>query len=275
LAIYSVRPFGGAPPEELTPRNSQNPNVQKLRMIPGQLNDEERQHLTNSILNAPTHPKVALEVGTWKGGGSTLQILQALEQNGEGRLWGIEAMKEIYDEMLQNIRTEVPGASHRFTPLFGFSDKVIPEWLATQSPGFQIDFAFLDGGDNPMEQVKEYQLLDPYIPVGGRLMAHDARMRKGKWLIPYIQKLDHWKCEIHDLSALGLLDALKIAEKPSPASLNEANRCLRKLRLEPVEVVARIVPSRLIPPLLKILPTEFVRSLIHPKRKAKDGGTAP
>ena len=60
-------------------------------------------------------------MGTWLGGGSTLHLLRALEKNGVGHLWGIEADRSTYDEMLENIRTAVPEAVRRFTPLFGFS----------------------------------------------------------------------------------------------------------------------------------------------------------
>src|SRR6266496_5502432 len=51
--------------------------------IEGQLNARERELLVNAVLKASTPPKVALEVGTWLGGGSTLHILRALEKNGQ------------------------------------------------------------------------------------------------------------------------------------------------------------------------------------------------
>src|SRR5438132_670463 len=121
--------------------------------ISGQLNAKEREILTSAILHGPSKPEVVLEVGTWLGGGSTLHILRALQQNGVGHLWGIEADPAIYDRMIQNIERAAPEARHRFTPLFGYSDKVIPEWLAQMGPDCQIDLVFLDGGDNPREQI--------------------------------------------------------------------------------------------------------------------------
>ena len=48
----------------------------------GQLNTEERRVITAAILEAPTKPKVVLEIGTWLGGGSTLHFLKALQANG-------------------------------------------------------------------------------------------------------------------------------------------------------------------------------------------------
>src|SRR5258707_14848422 len=84
----------------------------------GQLNTRERDQLTNAIVGAPAPPRVVLEVGTWLGGGSTLQILRTLEKNGQGHLWGIEADYGIYDRMLANLKALAPQAMHRFTPLF-------------------------------------------------------------------------------------------------------------------------------------------------------------
>src|ERR1700722_16688883 len=95
--------------------------------IEGQLNEHERRILTAAICGASEKPKVVLEVGTWLGGGSTLHILRALEENGAGHLWGIEADHSIYEKMLANIRAAVPEASARFSPLFGFSQAVIPQ----------------------------------------------------------------------------------------------------------------------------------------------------
>jgi len=225
--------------------------------IEGQLNSKERELLTNAILQAPKPPKVAVEVGTWLGGGSTLHILRALEKNGCGHLWGIEACRDIYDRMLANLKAGAPEALSRFTPLFGFSDKVLPRWLAEQPPGFQIDLAFLDGGNNPLEQVAEFQLLDPFIPVGGQLMAHDAKFRKAKWLVPYLGLLDHWRMQIHDVSQEGLLYACKVAAQPSPRSLKAARRRLFQARLQPMEIVAAIVPSPICGLICRLLPTRI------------------
>jgi predicted O-methyltransferase YrrM len=222
--------------------------------IEGQLNAAERELLLKGIIEAARPPKVALEVGTWLGGGSTLHILRAFEANGQGHLWGIEANRAIYDRMLANLRAGAPGSVPRFTPLFGFSQDVIPEWLAQQSPGFEIDFVFLDGGNNPGEQITEFQLLDPHMPVGAQLMAHDAKFRKGKWLVPYLTRLDHWRMEVHDISREGLLYARKIAREPSPASLKAARRLLFKARLELAELAAAILPARVCGFILGCLP---------------------
>jgi nucleoside-diphosphate-sugar epimerase len=68
--------------------------------IEGQLNEAERRLITEAITGAAKKPLVAIEVGTWLGGGSTLHILRALEQNGTGHLWGIEADRALKNEPL-------------------------------------------------------------------------------------------------------------------------------------------------------------------------------
>jgi predicted O-methyltransferase YrrM len=229
--------------------------------IEGQLNATERQLLTEAIRSGPRQPKAALEVGTWLGGGSTAHILNALESNGTGHLWGIEADRSIYEQMIRNLEKAVPHALHRFTPLFGFSQQVIPGWLAQQDAGFEIDFAFLDGGNRPMEQITEFRLIDPYMPVGAILMAHDAKLRKGKWLVPYVGCLDHWESEVHNISDEGLLRAKKIAARPSEHSLKRARLALLKMRCAPVEVAAAITPSAICRVVLKLLPQRFSRRL--------------
>lgn len=226
-------------------------------VIEGQLSSAERELLMQEILTAAKKPAVVIEVGTWLGGWSTLHILRALEKNGEGHLWGIEADQEIYARMMQNLRQAAPEALHRFTPLFGFSKHVIPQWLADKKQDFQIDLAFLDGGNNPMEQILEFRLIDPFMPVGSLLLAHDARMRKGKWLVPYVSALDNWESRVLDTSEVGLFHARKMRAESSEVSLTRANRRLWRNRLEPAEVAAALLPRQLCGLVLRLLPARI------------------
>ncbi len=229
--------------------------------IDGQLNAAERSLLAAPLLATPERDLRVLEVGTWLGGGSTLTFLQTLQRNGRGRLWGIEADRSIYDRMLANLRAAVPEAVHRFTPLFGFSQKVIPAWLAEQPADFAVDLAFLDGGNNPREQITEFRLLAPRIPVGGHLFSHDAKLRKGKWLVPYLRLLDNWECELHDVSDEGLFHARKLAAEPSPASLKAAQGRLFRMQLELQEIAAAVLPRRLCALIFNLLPERLVRRI--------------
>jgi predicted O-methyltransferase YrrM len=225
-----------------------------MTAIEGQLSFEERRILMAAVLEADKKPEVVLEVGTWLGGGSTVHFLRALEQNQMGHLWGIEADRSIYNRMIENIRSAAPEALHRFTPLFGYSEGVIPSWLAEHRQETVVDLVFLDGGNNPGEQITEFRILDPYIPVGGQLLAHDAKMRKGKWLVPYLSRLDNWHVQLKDSSDCGLLHARKLALQPSPKSQKAANAALLRLRCNPVEIAAAILPSKVCGFALGLLP---------------------
>ncbi|MBA3544340.1 MAG: class I SAM-dependent methyltransferase [Chthoniobacterales bacterium] len=234
--------------------------------IPGQLNEEERRILASAVCDAIKRPQVVLEVGTWLGGGSTLVFLRGLQQNGAGHLWGIEADRSVYDAMLANIRAAAPEALHRFTPLFGFSDAIIPKWVSDNGGDLSVDLVFLDGGDNPMEQVTEFHLLDPHIPIGGELFSHDAKLRKGKWLVPYVSALDNWSAQLHDVSEEGLFQAKKIRERPSQQSLRAAAAVLWRRRLNPVELVGAFLPSAVNTALLRLLPSSVAKRITQGRR---------
>jgi len=233
--------------------------------IEGQLNAAERRLITEAITGATRKPEVAIEVGTWLGGGSTLHTLRALEQNGVGHLWGIEVDRSIYERMIANIREAAPQEAKRFTPLFGFSQDILKQWKSDQPVNPIVDFCFLDGGNNPREQIEEFELLDPLIPVGGQLFAHDAKMRKGRWLVPFISRLDNWESQLHDISEHGLFYAKKIAAQPSPASLRTAKWHLFRQMCQPVEIAASFIPAPVCRFVLRLLPRNFSRQIAEGK----------
>ena len=233
--------------------------------IEGQLNAAERRLITEAITGAAKKPQVAIEVGTWLGGGSTLHILRALEQNGAGHLWGIEVDRSIYERMIANIRAAAPQEARRFTPQFGFSQDILKQWKREQPANTTVDFCFLDGGNNPREQIEEFELLDPLIPVGGQLLTHDAKMRKGRWLVPFITRLDNWESRLHDVSENGLFYAKKIAARPSPASRRAAQRHLFCQMCQPTEIAASYLPSSVCKLILRRLPQKFSRDLTDGK----------
>lgn len=222
----------------------------------GQLNSKEREIITRWVTDLK--PQRAMEVGTWLGGGSTLHILKALEANGQGHLWGIEAFQSIYDAMLKNINSAGAEIAARFTPLFGFSQNVIPEFLAKNGKDTTIEFVFLDGGDNPMEQITEFQVLRDSMPVGSVLLSHDAKLRKGKWLIPYLKAHDNWECKLHDVSDEGMFEAIKTAPFPSKESERKAAKLLQSLRMQPTEFLGRILPAPVISMILRLIPRKLV-----------------
>ena len=129
-----------------------------------------------------------------------------------------------------------------------------------------MDFVFLDGGNNPREQMDEFRFLDPLIPVGGQLMSHDAKARKGRWLVPFISRLDNWESRLHDVSYEGLFYARKIAPKPSPANLRAAKMALFRMECNPVEIAATWLPSSVCGFCLKLLPKGYSRWISDGRR---------
>jgi len=199
-----------------------------------------------------------IEIGTHKGGGSTLTFLAALKRKRSGKLIGIEANPDVFAEMKTNIASVDPGYFVFFEPISGFSQRVIPGIL-TKYPHFNL--VFLDGGNNPREQIEEFELLKDTIPVGGFLFSHDANLRKGKWLVPYVSALDNWLVTIHHASEEGLLEAEKLAPDPSSASLAKAQKTLRQHKRSPIEIATRFFPSSFKGFVLRMLPFKIRRRL--------------
>jgi hypothetical protein len=86
-------------------------------------------------------------------------------------------------------------------------------------------------------------------------------MRKGKWLVPYLSLLDNWEVQLHELSEVGLLDAVKLREQPGAASLQAAERKLLRMRLKPVEVAGALLPAGLNKVILEAMPEKLRRRL--------------
>lgn len=227
--------------------------------VEGQLNPEERDLIRRYLVMGEMPPKVAIEVGTWLGGGSTMVILREFANSGVGHLWGVEADEGIYERMINNLRAALPEGLPHFTPLLGLSQKRLPEWIASQGSGLEIDFIFLDGGDSPREQIDEFHLLDRHLKVGGRILSHDANFRKGKWFVPYIKALDNYRVTIHQVSQEGLLAAVKLAPHPSDASRLEAAKILGRCRREPVELFGHLTPRWMIRLAARVLPASIIR----------------
>ena len=99
-------------------------------------------------------------------------------------------------------------------------------------------------------------------------MAHDAKMRKAKWLVPYLSLLDNWQTRIHDVSKEGLFSARKIGSQPSRESLQGARRRLFRARLQPTEIAAAILPARVCLMICRMLPARaFARLFAGAKQQ--------
>lgn len=157
-----------------------------FRRVDGQMWRRERELLYHSVLEA--RPKVAVEVGTWNGAGSTFFISQALAECG-GVLYSFEV-----DEELHRLAVEAHLGNPCVRLFLGKGEWLIPSALN----GHAVDFAFLDGSDNPQEAMDQIALLEPRMPAGAILMMHDWFEPKARLARPYLLDSPKWEllCEL-------------------------------------------------------------------------------
>lgn len=232
-----------------------------MKNIESQLSQSEKAILRRAVETFAS-PRI-LEIGTYKGGGSTLTFLEAIKSKGNGSLIGVEASAAVFAEMKANIESVDPDYYRFFEAIEGFSQQVIPEILKKVSA---FDIVFMDGGNNPREQIEEFELIKDAIPIGGYLFSHDANLRKGRWFVPYLLELDNWRATVHQVSEEGLLEAVKSADSPSAESSARATRCLQRCMRSPIEVATRFFPSSFKGAVLSLMPIKLRRRLGEGRR---------
>jgi predicted O-methyltransferase YrrM len=154
----------------------------------GQLWYSERKLLYSTI--RCYRPEVCFEIGTWKGGGSTLFIAQALYENGGGQLHTIEVDKSFFDEARQDYAFHLPHLDPHV--VFHIGDyreeygKILPAVK-------QVDFLLLDGAEDAEETMRQYEVFIPYLKGGSLLMAHDWFSEKARLLRPIVEQGKEWE----------------------------------------------------------------------------------
>ncbi len=108
----------------------------------GQLWFAERRLMYRTIRER--RPQACYEIGTWKGGGSTLFIAQALHDNRLGRLHTIETNPEFFEECRHNYERLLPELLPYVAFHFGNYEEVYAKLLRETGP---VDFLFLDGAE--------------------------------------------------------------------------------------------------------------------------------
>lgn len=140
----------------------------------GQMHPIERATMYCLIVGAK--PECAVEIGTWKGGGSTYIISEALKQNGKGILHTVEANKEFYDHAMNLYNTDLK----HLQPYVKFNYGSSLESYKNKFEDNEIDFLLLDGAEDARQTVKEYELLIPSISNNGIICCHDWKAEKMK-----------------------------------------------------------------------------------------------
>ncbi len=156
--------------------------------IPGQLWRAERKILYEVVRSS--RPRVAFEVGTWKGGGSTLFIAQALYANGVGELHTVDIDSQMVQEAKEGYSRYLPHLLSRVHFHCGSSTGVYPPLLRDVG---KVDFLFLDGQEDREQTYSEFLLFEPFLLAGSILIAHDWCSEKMAKLRPYIESSERWE----------------------------------------------------------------------------------
>lgn len=184
----------------------------------GQMLPAERQFLYDCVTAA--RPQLVLEVGTWKGGGSTWQIANAVLQlrtaGSRAQFHTCEPDPELFQEAF---------AIYAGSPWNEFvrCHELPSTRLITRlsNVGLHPDFVFFDGPEDEDTALNDFRALDPVLRVGTKFMMHDwdlgirvdgLHSTKAVKIRPYLEKLPTWRI-VRALTApdsVGLVLAEKI-----------------------------------------------------------------
>jgi predicted O-methyltransferase YrrM len=109
-------------------------------------------------------PRLALEIGA-RWGGSARIICNAMEENGIGKLAGI-------DPMTSQFRAPLSDLHGRYTLIEGYSPKAIP--FAVEKLGGKLDFVFVDGLHIYDAARADFEGCLPYLAPGAHVLLHDT-----------------------------------------------------------------------------------------------------
>lgn len=170
----------------------------------GQLLPAEREYLHNSVLQAK--PAIVLEVGTWKGGGSTWQIKRALNNIGAGILYTCEPDESCFLEAFEIYEHDTQVVCQKIT-----SEELIKKMLGV---GFIPDFVFFDGPEDTDTALNDLISLEKRMKGGAYFMMHDwdAPSIKAMKIRPYLEASKTWRIEkvLTAPESVGLVKAVKI-----------------------------------------------------------------
>ena len=129
----------------------------------GQLWTAERELLYDTVRQY--QPSVVFESGTWKGGGSTWQIVSALQANKKGHLYTCEI-----DIASFNIARDLYDGNSRVSLFNRVACDVLSDLVRG---GIVPSVAFLDGSEDPQVTLDEFLALDRVMSPGSVVLVHD------------------------------------------------------------------------------------------------------
>lgn len=154
----------------------------------GQLWYAERKLLYEAIRRYK--PEHCFEIGTWKGGGSTLFISTGLKENCRGLLHTVEVDKGFYSEAVENYNAHLTQLVKYVS--FHLGDyKTVYESVLRANPA--VDFLILDGAEDGEQTFEQYNFFLPYFGPGTILVVHDWFTEKTRLIKPILENTPEWE----------------------------------------------------------------------------------
>ena len=139
----------------------------KFDSMQGKLSVSERVDLYDTVVK--TNRMSCLEIGTWKGGGSTYAIACGCKE-AHGHLTTVESDWDFHFEAICRLQPE--GLMPEFVkPVYGIAQEVVPGlqgawWM-------EWDFVFFDGAEDSRQTEELYNLVYPKLANGAIVAFHD------------------------------------------------------------------------------------------------------
>lgn len=153
----------------------------------------EREFLANAIKER--NPSIILEVGTWKGGGSTLQIANAMDES--SILITCEVDKDFYNQAVRDLSDHKNFSNIQFNNVA--SNELIENML---NDNILPDFIFFDGSEDPEVNYGDFKHLEQYVKPGTYFCMHDWDLgvrtdglisTKAEYVRPYVEMSSKWE----------------------------------------------------------------------------------
>ena len=146
--------------------------------LEGQMWFAERRLLLDAVRTY--RPRTCVEVGTWKGGGSTYFTALALQETGQGVLHTWETDAGLFETARRTYESRLPKLAPHVSFHFGDYRKAatVPE----------VDCLMLDGPEDAGHTLEQLRFFEPRMPPGSVLLAHDWHTQKARLIRPLVEE---------------------------------------------------------------------------------------
>lgn len=159
--------------------------------LPGQMYKAERKALYNCILE--NKPDYCFEIGTYTGGGSTYFISKALKDINSGKLFTIENDKFLYEKAKNRYKKYIKKQYPFVEFIFESNPQVFDKYLQEIN---KSNFIFLDGAEDGIQTLEQYNFFKKYFKQGTILALHDWNTEKTVKVKPVILGDENWVKQI-------------------------------------------------------------------------------